>query len=530
MLLPYSLSNGNGALENPDLLLSCTVTTLVLQITIILIITQPFNLSDQPYPNSTDTGTAGIKVKMITGDHLNIAIETSRQIGMGKRIFPGSEVRQGSMASKQNILDADGFAQVLPSDKREVVEVLKKHHGLVVGMTGDGVNDAPALSAAQCGIAVDDATDAAKNAAAIILMAPGLSAIYYGVVESRRIFRKLKSYVVYRFAASIQIVAVLTVLVFASNCAIDPTYIILLALFNDLTMLPISYDNQCASSRPENPDVNKLLFTSFVLGMSETFASLLFAYGAGPTQMFSVPVNINQCYNNEINPDNALPTSKSVQGAIWLQMFIAAELLIFSARAPSWFNLFMMPSPYLLVSVFGGCIVASAMTMDPFFGELKSIDIALIWVYDLICLVIIDAIKVKLFQFMGEHTETLADEEYIAAVREEEDDEELNAMNEGLEGADKMTTRQSAAANRMTQDSINANERLSSMDPNAARSSLISSRKRSGSQQNADALTRVSISGRAGASGAGSNDMRGSLVATHGSLRPNTPAVRNAGH
>ena len=111
------------------------------------------------------------------------------------------------MESKERddlIWSADGFAQVLPRDKREVVIVLKETFKIVVGMTGDGVNDAPALSAAQCGIAVDDATDAAKNAAAIILTSPGLSAIYSAVVESRRIFRKLKSYVGVPFLLVIQ--------------------------------------------------------------------------------------------------------------------------------------------------------------------------------------------------------------------------------------------------------------------------------------------------------------------------------------
>ena len=121
---------------------------------------------------------AGIKVKMITGDHLNIAKETARLIGMGINIQKGEVTRMSSQVTNELIWEADGFAQVLPRDKREVVLVLKNHFKQVVGMTGDGVNDAPALSAAQCGVAVDDATDAAKNAAAIILTSPGLSAIY----------------------------------------------------------------------------------------------------------------------------------------------------------------------------------------------------------------------------------------------------------------------------------------------------------------------------------------------------------------
>jgi H+-transporting ATPase len=115
---------------------------------------------------------------MITGDHLNIAKETARLIGLGQNIHAGAETREAGDRKNQLIWEADGFAQVLPKDKREVVIVLREHFKIVVGMTGDGVNDAPALSAAQCGIAVDDATDAAKNAAAIILTSPGLSAIY----------------------------------------------------------------------------------------------------------------------------------------------------------------------------------------------------------------------------------------------------------------------------------------------------------------------------------------------------------------
>merc|ERR1719277_1849619 len=156
---------------------------------------------------------AGIGVKMITGDHLNIAIETSRLIGLGTAILPATDLWPASATRDDTIMTADGFAQVLPKDKREVVLVMQ-NRGLVVGMTGDGVNDAPALAQAQIGIAVDGATEAARSASDIILTAPGLSVIFDAVVESRRIFARLRSYVLYRLAATIQIVVVLSVLIY----------------------------------------------------------------------------------------------------------------------------------------------------------------------------------------------------------------------------------------------------------------------------------------------------------------------------
>ena len=121
---------------------------------------------------------AGVEVKMCTGDHMNIAKETARLVGMGVIIHSGSEIREGTAGRDELIREANGFAQVLPKDKREIVLVLRHRHGCYVGITGDGVGCAPAMSAAQCGVAVDDATDAAKNAAAVILTSPGLSPVY----------------------------------------------------------------------------------------------------------------------------------------------------------------------------------------------------------------------------------------------------------------------------------------------------------------------------------------------------------------
>jgi H+-transporting ATPase len=340
---------------------------------------------------------AGINVKMITGDHLNIAKETARLIGMGVNIHPGEATRDGTISGHELIMNADGFAQVLPRDKREVVLVLKNVYNRVTGMTGDGVNDAPALSAAQCGVAVDDATDAAKNAAAIILTSPGLSAIYSAVVESRRIFRKLKAYVIYRFAATIQIVIVLTLVIFISDCPINSLFVILLALFNDLTMLPIAYDRQQASAVPENPEVGRMLLLSLLLGVLETLFSMVFAYGAGPSGLFHAEYKMGEC-------------DKKMQAAVWLQMSIAAELLIFSARAPSFIVTSIAPSAALTGSVLSGCIITTALAgVFKYFGKLPIQDMVLIWIYDILCLIVIDICKVLYMRAFNENMEVLQD-------------------------------------------------------------------------------------------------------------------------
>lgn len=187
---------------------------------------------------------------MITGDHQNVAKETARLIGLGQNIHPGEDIRTTTnpQQKKEMIWQADGFAAVLPSDKREVVLTLRNDFGVVTGMTGDGVNDAPALSAAQVGIAVEGATDAAKNAADLILTEPGLGPIYGAVLESRRIFARVKSYVVYRIAASILLVLTLSIVIFVSGCAVDSLLVIVLALLNDIRYVHVTNGKRWISS------------------------------------------------------------------------------------------------------------------------------------------------------------------------------------------------------------------------------------------------------------------------------------------
>lgn len=341
---------------------------------------------------------AGIRVKMCTGDHLNIAIETARLIGMGTNIQKGEVTRVASQTTNELIWDADGFAQVMPRDKREVVLVLRNEFKQVVGMTGDGVNDAPALSAAQCGIAVDDATDAAKNAAAIILTSPGLSAIYSAVVESRRIFRKLKSYVVYRFSATIQIVVVLTILIYVADCSINSLFIILLALFNDLSMLPVAYDSQVASAMPEKPNVPQLLIFSSTMGLIQTGLSLLWAFVSYRTFIFRSNFNIYEC-------------STQAQGGVWVQLFLSTEWLIFITRSPNFVFLSPPPSLLLFVSVFLFCFLVSILACAAgFFGKLYVSDVAIMWGYNCLCFLVLDFTKMAYFHVIHESSAILPDE------------------------------------------------------------------------------------------------------------------------
>ena len=322
----------------------------------------------------------------------------------------------------------------------------------------------------------------------------------------------MKAYVTYRFAATIQIVIVLTLLIFISNCPIQSLYVIILALFNDLTMLPIAYDRQQASSTPESPNVGKMLFVSGGLGLAATGFSLLFAYGADSTNFFKSDLNISQC-------------GKEAQAAIWLQMFIAAEVLIFAARAPSYFWCSLAPSPALLISVTIGCLVCSILAAAyDYFGGLPVQDIALIWAYDFINLLFVDALKVQMFRFLDENTEVLPEFTPTAAPEGHGREQSTTGAGVSMDArsqsvANRTESRADAMTNRMSEWAVNKDERISVMRQSAVNST-------NGTSAAAKHLARKSVAGdriSLSASGVPRASLSG---ASNGNIRPYTPVTK----
>jgi H+-transporting ATPase len=212
----------------------------------------------------------GVKIKMVTGDALAIALETAKTLGMGANILDGGTLgdakTEETAAVARSIEQADGFAQVFPEHKFHIVDVLQKH-GHIVGMTGDGVNDAPALKKADCGIAVSGATDAARAAAAIVLTTPGLSVIIDAIKESRKIFQRMNSYAMYRIAETLRVLIFMTLAILIFNFyPLTAVMIVMLALLNDGAILWFSASRPCWDvSGPSRPSVSSIWATgSFI--------------------------------------------------------------------------------------------------------------------------------------------------------------------------------------------------------------------------------------------------------------------------
>lgn len=245
-------------------------------------------LMDRPRPDSAalihKLAELGINTKMLTGDGLPVARETAIQVGLGPDVRKFSEIKgeiEGNRALKAIEL-CDGFAEIFPEDKFFIVESLQKG-GHAVGMTGDGINDTPALRQADVGIAVSSAADAAKKAAGIVLTTEGLVGIVDLVIVGRMIYRRIDTWIFNKIVKTFQVIVfVILALVLTGQFVISVFGIVLYLFLSDFVTLSLSTDNVSYSKKPERWDILKLVKVSVPLGMVivvESFALLYFGTG-----------------------------------------------------------------------------------------------------------------------------------------------------------------------------------------------------------------------------------------------------------
>ena len=323
----------------------------------------------------------GVKVKMVTGDALAIARETAKKLGMGGNIldaggFGDTKVHETAQLV-ESIEKADGFAQVFPEHKFHIIDVLQKRDH-IVGMTGDGVNDAPALKKADCGIAVSGATDAARAAADIVLMTEGLSVIIDAIKESRKIFQRMNSYAIYRITETLRVLLFMTLSILVFNFyPVTAVMIVMLALLNDGAILSIAYDNVHYKDKPESWNMHMVLGVSTVLGV----IGVVSAFG-----LFYLGERV-------FHLDRA-----HIQTLMYLKLSVAGHLTIFltRTRGPFWS---IRPALVLWVAVLGTQIVATLIAVyGLFMTPLGWGWAAFVWGYALVWFLINDRVKLLAYR------------------------------------------------------------------------------------------------------------------------------------
>jgi H+-transporting ATPase len=344
-------------------------------------------LYDPPREDSAETirtaQSMGVNVKMVTGDHIAIAKEISHQVGLGTNIaLPESFLDKPDSQSQRTVEEADGFAEVFPEHKYRIVELLQgKEH--IVGMTGDGVNDAPALKKADSGIAVAGATDAAKSASDIVLTKPGLSVIIDAMKESRKIFQRMTNYGIYRIAETIRVVLFITSsIVIFEFYPVTALMLVLLALLNDLPIMTIAYDNVKYSDKPERWNMRTLLGIATFLGIIGVFSSFGILYIG--KQVFKLDPYVLQSF-------------------IYLKLSVAGHLTVFVARTKRYFWS-VKPAKPLLLAVIATQLVATIITVYGILLPAMGWELALfVWGYALSLFILTDFAKVNLYKLL-DHT------------------------------------------------------------------------------------------------------------------------------
>jgi len=334
-------------------------------------------IADPPREDSRPTleqaRDLGISVKMVTGDRVEIAREIAREVGMGEEVLESSAIERlegNELASR--VEGADGFAQVVPEDKHRIVKALQAR-GHIVGMTGDGVNDAPALARADAGIAVSGASDAARAAADIVLLSAGLSVIVEAIHRAREVFRRMTNYAIYRITETIRIVLFATVAIVVFDFfPVTPIQIVLLAILNDAAILTIAYDRVRPSPRPERWDLREVLTIATVLGLAGVVSSFVLLW------VGHVPLGLSDA---------------ELRTLMYLKLSVAGHLTLFVARTRGrlWSQ---RPASILLIAVVGTQVVATLIAIEG--ALMKPLEWGLVgfaWGYAIAWMLLLDQVK-----------------------------------------------------------------------------------------------------------------------------------------
>ncbi|KAL4385633.1 hypothetical protein GQ457_15G000520 [Hibiscus cannabinus] len=369
-------------------------------------------LFDPPRHDSAETIRRaldlGVSVKMITGDQLAIGKETGRRLGMGTNMYPSSSllgdhknVEIGAFSIDELIENADGFAGVFPEHKYEIVKRLqaKKH---IVGMTGDGVNDAPALKIADIGIAVADSTDAARSASDIVLTEPGLSVIICAVLTSRAIFQRMKNYTkntnVYVLMVFLQLGFMLLTTIWRLN--FPPFMVLIIAILNDGTIMTISKDRVKPSPVPDSWKLKEIFATGIVLGSYLALMTVIFFWAAYETDFFPDKFGVRSLCKKNFNlteKSERLRLNELLSSAVYLQVSTISQALIFVTRSQGWS--FTERPGLLLVTAFiiaqlAATVISAQATWK--FAGIRAVGwgwCGVIWLFNILTYLLLDPIK-----------------------------------------------------------------------------------------------------------------------------------------
>ena len=320
----------------------------------------------------------GVAIKMLTGDHEAIARQIAGELDLGRNILVADKLfgKDATGDRARQIVDAGGFARVFPEHKFQIVQILQAA-GHIVGMTGDGVNDAPALKQADVGIAVSGATDAARAAADLVLTAPGLAVIATAIEEARRIFERMTGYAIYRIAETIRILLFMTASILVFNFyPVTAVMIVLLALLNDLPIIMIAYDNAPVAPNPVRWAMGRVLAMASVLGAVGVIASFGMFWIARDYLALPPPL---------------------VQSMVFLKLLVAGHMTIYITRHrgaiwarpwPSW----KLVVPAELTQIVGTLAAVYGWFMAPMGWRLA----LLVWGYALVFFVLTSGVKIAL--------------------------------------------------------------------------------------------------------------------------------------